>query len=186
MISHRRLLAAVTLALGISGTAMAQFHEQGVVSGTGVVTISRPTETMRLQIAIMGRGATLKDALKALKERVEDAKGELEDLGADKATIKVESSKIMEVQNNPQQQMQMMMMQRMKQAGKASKRATVAPPVIVTAMLTAEWKLTAKDPEELLLAVNPLQEKIKAADLSGSKEADKLTPEQEELMEEMQ
>jgi hypothetical protein len=51
-------------------------------------------------------------------------------------------------------------------------------------MLTAEWKLSAKSPDELLLAVHALQEKIKAADLAGMKDAEKLSPEQEEMLEE--
>jgi hypothetical protein len=81
--------------------------------------------------------------------------------------------------------MQRMMMQRMQQGGKAAKKPKkVADPVLVSAQLTAEWKLDAKNPDELLLSVHALQEKIKGADLAGMKDADKLSPEQEELLEE--
>ena len=48
----------------------------------------------------------------------------------------------------------------------------------------------ANDPspaaQQPLLAVNALQEKIKTADLAGTKDAEKLSPEQEEMLEEME
>ena len=52
-------------------------------------------------------------------------------------------------------------------------------------MLTAEWPIAAKDPEELFLTVQGLQGKVKAAKLAGGKEAEKLSPEEEELAEEV-
>ena len=51
-------------------------------------------------------------------------------------------------------------------------------------MLTAEWPLAAKSDDERMLAAQAIEEKINAADLSGSKEAQKLSPEEEELAEE--
>jgi uncharacterized protein YggE len=168
----------------------AQFagQEAGVVAGNGVVQISRQPETMRVTIAIQGKGATLKDALAAVKKQTDSAKKQLTTLGADKDSIKVESPKITAQQNDQQQQMQMMMMQRMNKPGKGNKKAAAKPPepVLVSAALTAEWKLEAKAPEELLIAVHALQEKIKGADLAGMKEAEKLSPEQEEMLEEME
>jgi hypothetical protein len=53
-------------------------------------------------------------------------------------------------------------------------------------MLTAEWPLTTKDPEEVFLFVQHLQEKVKAAKLAGGKEAEKPSPEEDEMTEEMQ
>ncbi|MGQ0635969.1 MAG: SIMPL domain-containing protein [Planctomycetaceae bacterium] len=166
---------------------MAQFELPNLVSGTGSVSLIRAPEKMRLQITIMGRGATLKDALSALQDRVSKAQTQLATLGAEKETIKVGDSRISELPNerNQQRQLQIMMMQRMKQrGGKGATKAPAAAPVLVTAQLTADWKLSSKTAEELLLAVHPIQEKIKAADLAGSKEAEKLSPEQEEMLEE--
>ena len=192
---HFRLFASALLTLaGLAGTVLAQTaaaleNERQTVSGAGVASISRPPETMRLQVTLLGRGSTLKDALAVLKDRVAKAKPQLLALGADKDSIKVEDSRIAEQKNdrNQQVQMQMMMMARMKRGGKGAKpAATTTPPVVVSAVLTAEWKLTAKTSDELLLAIHPVQEKIKAADLAGSKDAEKLTPEQEEMLEEAQ
>ena len=189
------ILAAFTATFLWSGSARAQYPgtESGVVSGNGVVTISRQPETMRVQVAIQGKGATLKDALAAVKTRTEAAKKQVVTLGAGKDSIKVESPKITTQPSDQQQammqrQMQRAMMQQMGKAKKAAKKEAVKPaePVLVAAMFTAEWKLDAKTPEDLLIAVHGLQEKVKAADLAGMKEAEKLSPEQEEMLEEME
>jgi uncharacterized protein YggE len=184
-------LSTVVLLLAAPGAASAQLVEPGTVSGNAHVTISRQPETMRVQIALQGKGATLKDALTAVKSRGDAARKQLTTLGAAKDSIKVESPKVAEKndqQNQRQMRMQMMMMQRMRQGGKAAapKKAKTAEPILVSAMLTAEWKLDAKSPDELLLSVHSLQEKIKAADLAGTKDAEKLSAEQEEMLEEME
>jgi len=181
------LLASVVV---LASPAFAQAQgagEGGTVSGNGVVTISRQPETMRLQVALQGKGATLKDALAAVKTRADAARKQLTSLGAEKDSIKIDNTKITPKNDQDQQrQMQRMMMQRMQQGGKTPKKPKkVAEPVLVSAMLTAEWKLDTKSADELLLSVNALQEKIKAADLAGMKDAEKLSPEQEEMLEEM-
>ena len=162
-------MAALAASLAWCGQAHAQYGaaESGVVSGNGVVTISRQPETMRVTVAIQGKGATLKDALAAVKTRTEAAKKQVATLGAGKDSIKVESPKIT-AQQADQQQAQMLRMQRqmMAQMGKAKKAnkkeaAKPAEPVLVSAMFTAEWKLDAKTPEDLLIVVHGLQEKIK-------------------------
>lgn len=171
----------------VVATAPAASGEAQSVSGAGSVTISRAPEVMRLQVTLLGRGSTLKDALAALKDRVTKAKPQLVTLRADKDSIKVEDSRIAELKGERHQQLQMLMLERARQGGKTSKaKAATNPPVIVSAVLTAEWKLTAKTSDELLLAIHPVQEKIKAADLAGTKDIEKLTPEQEELLEEAQ
>jgi hypothetical protein len=176
------LLLAVLPSLASTGAA--QFEQSNLVAGTGTATLTRMPETMRLQVSLIGRGATLKDALAALKDRTTRAQTQLISLGAEKESIKVGDARLSEMPNNRNSQMQMMMMQRMKRGGKTKDKAPAAPPVLVTAQLSAQWKLSSKTSEELLLAIHPVQEKIKAADLAGSKEAEKLTPEQEEMLEE--
>ena len=52
-------------------------------------------------------------------------------------------------------------------------------------MLTAQWPLAGNTTEKLLLAADAVREKIKAADLAGGKETPKLSPEEQELAEEM-
>jgi len=189
-------LASLAAIFSWHNPAQAQYGgDSGVVSGNGVVTISRQPETMRVTVAVQGKGATLKDALAAVKARTEAAKKQVVTLGADKDSIKIDTPKINTQQADQQQamvrrQMQRAMMQQMNKAKKGGKKdkepAKPAEPVLVAAMFTAEWKLDSKTPEDLLIAVHGLQEKIKGADLAGMKEAEKLSPEQEEMLEEME
>ena len=75
-------------------------------------------------------------------------------------------------------------MEQMRARGKKPKGLQVPQTVTVTGSLTAEWPLEAKSQEQLLLLAQGIEEKIKAADLSGSQEVQKLSPEEEELAEE--
>lgn len=187
MVHHqlRLLIAILTFSCGLS--AFAQPSVPGSVAGTGSASLSRIPEILRVQVAITSKGATLKEALAALKTRSDAARLQVITLGAEKESVKVDAPRIAVQDPNRRRAMDMMMAQRVKQAGKkgAAKDKT-APPVEVTSTLTAEWKLTAKDPEALLLAVHPLQEKIRSADLAGKAEAEKLSPEQQEMLEEME
>jgi len=179
-----RILFVISLAtMSWAPSARAQFEPSHLVSGTGSVTISRMPETMRLQIAVIGRGATLKDALAALKDRTGKARTQLVSLGVDKDSIQVGDPKVTEMATNQNQRMQMMMRAR-RGGGKAQPKNTPSPPILVMAQVSADWKLSSKTNEELLLAVHPLQEKVKATDIAGLKDAEKLTPEQEEMLEE--
>ncbi|MFN0055042.1 MAG: SIMPL domain-containing protein [Planctomycetales bacterium] len=164
----------------------AQSESSNFITGQGSVVLKRVPETLRLQVVLFGRGATLKDALGALKEREGTARKELAALGADPQGIKVEPAEINEGRDDSNQRMMMRMMAMRggNRGNKAAKKGTPAPPVVVTALLTAEWSLSGKTIEELLLETHPVREKVKAAELSGSKDAGKLTPEQEEMLEE--
>lgn len=152
------------------------------VQGTGTVVIERVPESLRMQVAILGKGAGLKEAVAALKKQVDSAKAQVVKLGADEASIKVEPARIFQQQNDRQRQMEMMMAQRMRGGGKKNAKNKPVQPITVASTLTATWKLKAKDAEDLLLTVHPLQEKIKSADLAGSKDAEKLSPEEEEAL----
>lgn len=160
----------------------------GTVSGTAIVNIKRQPETMRLQIALLAKGSNLKEALSALQERIEVARLQVGGLGATKNSITIGSPRIATAQNNQQRQMmERMIRQRLARSGKRpGKLPKQSMPVTVSAELTAEWKLSGETAGELLLASHELQEKIKTADLAGLKEAQKLSPEEEELLEEAQ
>jgi uncharacterized protein YggE len=125
----------------------------------------------------------LKDALAALKDRTTKAKTQLASLGVDKESIKVGDPKITEMATSQNQRMQMMM--RARRGGqKAQPKNTPSPPILVSSQISADWKLSSKTSEELLLFVHPIQEKVKATDIAGLKDAEKLSPEQEEMLEE--
>ncbi|HLJ12719.1 MAG TPA: SIMPL domain-containing protein [Planctomycetaceae bacterium] len=181
----RALLLVVISLSAAAQRAAAQIPEPGAVSATGVVSISRQPEKMRLQIALQGKGVTLKDALSIVRTRAESARKQLTALGAEKGSIKVENSKVSQKDaNQNNMRMQMMMIQRMQQGGNAKPKNDVPELVIASALLTAEWKLDSKHGDEQLIAVNILQEKIKEADLGGAKDTETLSPEEKELLEE--
>jgi hypothetical protein len=82
------------------------------------------------------------------------------------------------------QQMAMMIMARMGNRSKKNAKKAAAP-VVISARLTAEWPLKGKDAEELLIEISELQEAINAADLSGKKDLEKLSGEDEEISQEL-
>jgi len=161
----------------------AQFSPGGITGGGNVVLRHKP-DTMRMQIDITGQGTTLKDALDVLKTRRQAALKRLGELGAAKESIHAGDAKV--APPDPRQrQIQMMARQRMMAGGKRGKKAEPAtPPLVVTTTLTAEWPVKAADADELLLLVGTLQAKIRKSDLGGNSEATKLSPEEQELMEE--
>ena len=186
-----KTLSWMSLSLAVFGlsvpAALGQYGlSGGVVSGAGTVSIERMPEGMRMSIMLTAKGKDLKEALASLKDRTDAAKAQLATLGADKTTVKTESPKISAGRTNQQRQMEMMMAQRIRGGGaKGKPKKEEKPQVSVSTTLTANWPLKAKETEELLIATNALQEKIKSADLAGNKDA-KLTPEEEEAMAEME
>src|SRR5580704_356155 len=62
-----------------------------------------------------------------------------------------------------------------------------APPVVVSCNLKAQIRLTAPNPEEMLILTHGLEERIKAADLGGTKALKQGSPQDEEIaLEQMQ
>jgi uncharacterized protein YggE len=180
----------VAISLAIFGfAAQASFGQYGsgggVVSGSGTVSIERMPEGMRMSIMLTAKGKDLKEALASLKDRTDAAKAQLATLGADKTSVKTESPQLSAGKTNQQRQMEMMMAQRIRGGGAKKPKKEEKPQVNVSTTLTAQWPLRAKETEELLIAANTLQEKIKAADLAGTKDA-KLSPEEEEAFAEME
>ena len=179
---------AISLAIcGLSAQiSLGQYGPSGgVVSGSGTVSIERMPEGMRMSIILTAKGKDLKEALASLKDRTEAAKAQLATLGVDKTSVKSESPQISAGMTTQQRQMEMMMAQRLRGGGSKKPKKEEKPQVSVSTTLTAQWPLKAKETEELLIVANALQEKIKAADLAGNKDA-KLSPEEEEALAEME
>ncbi len=158
----------------------------GAVTGTGTVIVRRPPTILRMSLLLSGKGKTAEEAVAALKARRETATAELVKLGADKKSVDVTSPSVSAPENQRRRQLEMMIRQRMRASGRTAKPPKLPQTVTVAAMLTAEWRLTTKDPEEVFLFVQDLREKVKAAKLAGGKEAEKPSPEEDEMTEEMQ
>ena len=141
-----------------------------------------------MHIELMSKAGSLKEAIAGLKARKESARKTLEKLGAELDSMAFGKVSISDEQSEQQQQLAEMMSMIEQQRGRTgrpnAKKTSV--PVTVTCSLTVSWKLDYDSSEEMLLFVHPLQQEIRDADLSGAKDVSALSPEQKELLEEMQ
>lgn len=187
------VLAACLLAVLWPAAGRAQVNVPGgepgpgveAVSGTGTMTVTRKATVMRVHVRLLGKGKSLEEALANLKERREAARARLQTLGAEKGSISFGDPSLSNPQAQNRRQLERMIRQRMAAAGRKPKGLKVPRSFTVAATLKAEWRLAPEEPEKLLLAVDALQEKVKAADLGGAKQSEKLSPEEQELAEEM-
>ena len=154
------------------------------VSAVGTATVKRSPTRMRMYVQLFGKGKTPEEALAKLKEHREAAELQLESLKADKKSIIFGETSFSTAQEALRKRFEAMVQQQMRTQGKAPKGLKVPQTVTVTCTLSADWPLAAASQEKLMLLVHDIHEKIKAADLSGGKEAEKLSPEEEELAEE--
>jgi uncharacterized protein YggE len=185
--------STLVITMVFCSVGFAQFPElggqAGTITGTGTSTITVQPDRMRLSIDVLSRGSGLKPALAGLKKLKATASAKLVALGADKDSIKFKSPRITSQQSAEQRQMIEMMKQRLnaRRAGGDSKKAKKkqADPVVVSVSLTAEWKLEGTS-EEVLVKTHELQKLIREADISASKKAASLSPEEQELLEEAQ
>lgn len=156
------------------------------VAGVGQVTIQPKPSAIRMHIELVAKGKTLEEALGNLRDRREAALVQLEALRADMDSVEVDPPRVSGQQSAQKRQMEMMLMERMRSRGGKVPPGIQAPKsYAVSAALSVEWPLKVDDAERLLMAAEVLREKIKEADLAGTKDAEKLSPEEEELAEEM-
>ncbi|MEX2216059.1 MAG: SIMPL domain-containing protein [Phycisphaeraceae bacterium] len=169
---HRTFLIAI-LTLGFimapQGIAPANAQETASgISGTGTATIKRLPTVMRAYVQISGEGKTLKEALAKLKERRESVKKKLAGLGAVEESIAFDDPQM--PREDARSQMERMMRARLGPNGGAPRPA--GPNMVRIAVNAhAEWPITAKSVDDLLLASVELQDKIKGADLAENAKA---------------
>jgi uncharacterized protein YggE len=189
MVMRVTILSAGLVGAVIATTALGQvgpLDAHGSVSGMGTAELKRAPEFMRLKIVITTKGKDMKEALASLKDRVTAARTQVAALGADKASITTDEPQLATENNDRRRQMEMMMAQRMRGGRRpAGKKEETKPPVSVSTTLSAQWSLKGSTGEQLLVAATALQDKIKAADLAGTKEQSKLSPEEQELADEL-
>jgi uncharacterized protein YggE len=163
------------------------------VTGQGSFEMKRQPEFLRVQVEVLAKARSAKDALAKLQERRLAARTKLEGMGAAPEAIEFSEPMIVSELDPREAQMQAMMarramMMQMAQGGKkAAAKPKEAPPVVVSCVLKAQIRLSAPNPEEMLLLAHGLEERIKAADLGGTKALKQVSPQEEELaQEEMQ
>jgi uncharacterized protein YggE len=153
------------------------------ISASGTAVVKRLPTTIRVIVPLSVKGKSMEEAMTKLKAERENASAKVQKFKADKKDIKFSSPSPASTQNNRQRQMEMMIAQRMNQNKKKSAPATES--VTLACTMTVEWPLAGKTAEDIILESHALKQKIKAAELTGKKEAEKLTPEEEEQAAEM-
>ena len=185
---HRSFASLVlaSLALFLLSSRAAHAQVESSVSGTGLVTLQRQPDLLRMQMEIAADGKTLQEALDKLKAKREAAKAKLQAMGVADAALEVGQPTIGSIGNDRRSQMERMVRMRMNNGNRPAPTSQPGPSVSVSLSLKAEWPLTGKSGDQLLLAAYDLQEKVKAADLAQSGKTGKpRTPEEEEMAEEM-
>jgi len=196
----QRFFSTTTLCLAIfaaTTTAWTQFPGMGMsgmtggpgavpypaVIASGTSSVKCLPETMRMMITLQAQGKTIEEALANMDTEQKSALDQIAKLGVAKERVRFDGLNIDPSQDDRRRQMEMMIAQRMRQPA-GQKPPTLAETVRLKCMLVAELPLTGKTPEEILKESHTLKQNIKAADFSAKKEA--MTPEEEELMEEME
>src|SRR5687767_3062069 len=95
---------SVLVALAVTTAASAQF-DSADVTGTGVVDIERPPNTMRMMIVVQSKAETTEKALKALNELIEEARASLQSAGANKESIVASEPSLASAENDQRQMM---------------------------------------------------------------------------------
>lgn len=178
---HTLLLSCVAFLLA-SVTLQAQTPSVPTVTGTGIVEIKRQPEILRTQIEVMTRGKTLKEAMEKLKTRREEVKAAFVQMGAKKEKITYGEIVNADELSGRQDDINRMVHNRNKVLGKQPEKTE--SPAILAVMIRVEFALPTSSAEDFLIAAHELQEKVKKADLGGLKERGKLSPEEQEVMEE--
>lgn len=188
--SHRSrtiLLAVCLVALLVSARGDAQAPAEGTVTGQGSAEVKRPPDVLRVQVEMLAKGTDLAQALARLKERREAAQVHLKALAAVPESIHFGAPALSSEKTEQQKQMEAMVLQRMRgAAGPKAAKKKEAPPAVVGAVLRFDLPLKAGSADELLIAAQALQQRVKEADLGGLKDFEKLSPQEEELAEEAQ
>lgn len=178
-----KTFASVCL-LAVFTTSRVLAADEGIVTGNGVAVIKRQPEVMRMQVELSAKGKTAEEALAKLKARREAAEKKLLELGAEKKSIVRGEPRIVAANTDRQRQMEMMVAERMRASGKKPAKKTETEPVNISASLSIEWPLNGKTGEELMIATHGLTEKVRAADLAGTKKSATTSAEEEEAAEE--
>lgn len=160
--------------------------QPGSVSAMGTATVKERPTVLRMIIQLSEKAESLQDALNQLKDRREAALLQLESLGFEKDKIVIDEP-TPESPNSPQRRQMEQMMRMMRSQGRSVPKALEQPKLVtITCLVTAERPLEATAHDDILVFANDLADKVTAADLAGTKEAKKLSPEAEELAEEME
>lgn len=183
--NYRIVLGVLVIGLICGHEARAQSGKGGTIAGAGSAEVKRPPQFLRVQVELLAKGKDLKEALVKMKERREVIKLVLGKLDALPDSVAFSDPALGSEKTDQQKQFAAMVAQRLRPGAKPAPKSKDATPTVVSVTLKFDISLKAGSIEDLLIASQELQAKIKNADLAGMKEFEKLSPQEEELAEEM-
>lgn len=167
-------------------TAMDGSQPSYTVVGAGAVTLSRPPTALRMHVELSARAATLEEALEKIKARREAAIMQLEILKADMDSVKTSNPTMSSTESEQKKQMEQMIIQRLRSRGQPVPPGLKASRMVSVSMtLAAQWPLEAESAEQLLLRADTIRRQVEEASLAGEADDEELSPEEQELAEEM-
>ncbi|MCL2349327.1 MAG: SIMPL domain-containing protein [Planctomycetaceae bacterium] len=152
------------------------------ISVSGTSTVKSLPGTIRVIIPIQVKAKTIDEAITSLQAGQKTALEKIQKIGFKKEQVEFDNFGFDQLQENKRRQMEAMISQRMNQPGQ--KKPEIAESVALRCLLIAEWPIVGKTVEEILRESYTLKQKINAADFISKKGT--LTPEEEELAEEME
>lgn len=169
----------------LSMMALSGGGDEGLVTA-GQAELQKQPVVIRLHVDINAKGENLEKALDSLDKQIETAKKKIEKLKPVENSIKVGNPQISLANDERQRQMEMMIQEGMMGSDrKPPQGLKMVKMAAVRVSFQVDWSLDAQTPSEQLLLIDELKTEIEKADISGKKE-EKLSPEEEEMMEEMQ
>ena len=142
------------------------------VTGRGTAESKRPAEALRVQVDLLASGPDLKAALARFRVRREAARAGLAGLGAAAEAIQVGEPVILVDKTDCQLKKEIAAGELGPDPGRRAGLEAEPPGtfVLVAAPLRADIALRVGSPEDVLVAAHALQEKIRQADLGGTRE----------------
>lgn len=168
-----------------AGFGAAAHPGSGVSPNPAATVVPVLPSVLRLHLMVIGKGKTTEGAMANLKDRREAAVAALEQFGADKRSIAWTAPAVSEEDAQRRRELERMIHQRLRSGTRSARKVKLPESVTVACVLTAEWPLEPKDLEALVLIGRKIRDQVIAARLATGKEAEKLSDEEKELMEEM-
>lgn len=179
----RNLMIGLALLLCAAAAVRA---EESVVTVAGTASLQKQPTVLRVSVPVTGEGKDLAEALGKLAKARDDAKAKLTALKPIEGSLVVGESTMADVSqlgmSAQQRQYQMMVNMR-----RGNQKPAAAPAVTASAMITANFAIPVGSGDEALTKAYDLEKQIKTAvtPAATSGEPKKLTPEEQEMAEEL-
>jgi uncharacterized protein YggE len=179
----RNLMIGVALFLCAAATARA---DESVVTVAGTASLQKQPTVLRVSLPVSGEGKDLAEAMGKLTKARDDAKAKLVALKPVEGSLVVGESTLADVSQlgmSPQQRQYAAMMN----MRRGNQKPAAAPAVTASAMITANFAIPAAAGDDAIVKAYELEKQIKTAvtPAAATGEAKKLTPEEQEMAEEM-